>query len=219
VGKTWLTAQLVGVLARRGVRAVARKLAQSFAPEDEPAGRDAAVLGAASGEPAEVVCPPHRWYPAVMAPPMAAAALRRAPFAVADLLSELRWPGPAAPGTGGVTVGFLETAGGVRSPQADDGDVGTVAGLVEPDLVVVVVGAGLGAINDAVLASDALRGAVPTLAVGSLVVVLNRFDPDVAVHRANRRWLEDRAGLLVAAAPADLGALATSLRAGSFSRA
>ena len=82
--------------------------------------RDAAVLGAASGEPAEVVCAPHRWYETAMAPPMAAEALGRPAFTIADLVDELRWSvGPADPA---LDVGLVETAGGVRSPLAADGD-------------------------------------------------------------------------------------------------
>ena len=57
-----------------------------------PALVDAAVLGAASGESAEEVCPPHRWYDVAMAPPMAAEALGRPPFTIRDLMAELRWP-------------------------------------------------------------------------------------------------------------------------------
>ena len=52
------------------------------------------------------MCPAHRWYPAAMAPPMAAAALGREAFTSASLAAELDWPARAA-------VGIIETAGGV----------------------------------------------------------------------------------------------------------
>jgi dethiobiotin synthetase len=47
VGKTWVTAALARRLAADGLVVAARKPAQSFAPEDPPEGRDAAVLGEA----------------------------------------------------------------------------------------------------------------------------------------------------------------------------
>ena len=53
------------------------------------------------------------------------------------------WPGP----TERVDVGVVETAGGVRSPQADDGDVCDLVAALGPDLVVLVADAGLGTIN------------------------------------------------------------------------
>ena len=126
VGKTWVAARLLTDLRAAGLRVAARKPAQSFEPGDDPAGRDAAVLGAASGEAPERVCPPHRWYEVPMAPPMAAEALGRPPFTIQDLMSELRWPppsdAPASVDAESVDVGLVETAGGVRSPLAADGD-------------------------------------------------------------------------------------------------
>jgi len=92
----------------------ARKPAQSFDPDDDPAGFDAAILGDAAGEAPNVVCAPHRWYETAMAPPMAAEALGRPWFTIRDLVDELVW-------TGG-DVGLVETAGGLRSPLAADGD-------------------------------------------------------------------------------------------------
>ena len=80
VGKTWVAARLLSDLRAAGLRVAARKPAQSFEPGDDPAGRDAAVLGAATGETAEDVCSPHRWYEVAMAPPMAADGAGPAPF-------------------------------------------------------------------------------------------------------------------------------------------
>ena len=96
-------------LRRPAPRVAARKPAQSFEPGD--ATTDAARAGRATGEAATTVCPQHRWYAVAMAPPMAADALGRPPFTLADLVDEINWPD-------GVEVGLVETAGGVRSPMA-----------------------------------------------------------------------------------------------------
>src|SRR5580704_11874735 len=92
IGKTWVAARLLTDLRAAGLPVAARKPAQSFERDDDPAGLDAAVLGAATGESPEDVCPPHRWYEVPMAPPMAAEALGRPSFTIQDLVSELRWP-------------------------------------------------------------------------------------------------------------------------------
>lgn len=181
VGKTWVTAALARGLVAAGVTVAARKPAQSFAPEDPAEGRDAAVLGRATGVDPDVVCPPHRSYEVPLAPPMAAAALGRPPIALADLLDEITWPEPCQ-------VGFVETVGGIRSPISDDADgVGLVEALA-PDLVLVVADAGLGTLNLVRLTVAALGGR-PT------VTILNRYNGDEALHRDNRTWLEDRDGL------------------------
>lgn len=123
VGKTWVGARVLEELRRAGVSVGARKPVQSFAPGD--GATDAEVLAAATGEAVEDVCPPHRWYEVAMAPPMAADALGRAPFTAADLVRELRWPQ-------GVTVGWVETVGGPRSPIAADGDSADLAAALAP---------------------------------------------------------------------------------------
>lgn len=181
VGKTWVTAAVARALRSDGLRVAARKPAQSFGPDDE---LDAAVLGAATGEPPETVCLPSRWYPVPMAPPMAAKALDRPAIEVADLVAELSWPA-------GIDVGFVETAGGVRSPIADDADCAAFLALVAPDVVLLVADAGLGTINLVRLSAEALDAA-------NLVVVLNRFDPADELHVANRAWLNERDGFVVA---------------------
>src|SRR5260370_36837737 len=73
VGKTWVACSLLRDLRCRGFQVAARKPAQSFA--DDGQATDAELLAAASGAAPRDVCPAHRWYPAVMAPQMAAAAL------------------------------------------------------------------------------------------------------------------------------------------------
>jgi dethiobiotin synthetase len=185
VGKTWIASALIRSLRAAGLRVGARKPVQSFESGDladasTDAPTDADLLAAASGEPAEVVCPRHRWYERAMAPPMAAAALSRPPFTIADLVDELGWPEA-------VDVGVVESAGGVRSPLASDGDTVDLARALSPTLVVLVADAGLGTIN-AVRLSGRAFGDDP------LVVVLNRYDETNELHRANRAWLADRDG-------------------------
>jgi dethiobiotin synthetase len=179
VGKTWVAARLAGALARRGLRVQARKPAQSFGPGQGPT--DAEVLGAATGEAPEDVCPRHRWYELAMAPPMAADALGRPPLSIGDLAAETRFGA-------GVDVGLVEGAGGVRWPLAHDGDAVDLARHLEPDAVVLVADAGLGTINAVFLSVAALDG-------WPIHVVLNRYDGGDSLHHANRRWLADRAAL------------------------
>lgn len=203
VGKTWVAARLLTDLRAAGLRVAARKPAQSFEPGDDPQRRDAAVLGSASGEAAHDVCPAHRWYEVPMAPPMAAEALGRPAFRIADLVDELAlsWPHEA------VEVGLVETAGGVLSPIASDGDCLHLCEALGPDLVVLVADAGLGTINAVRLSSNSV-GAKAT----DLVVVLNRFDPTEDVHIRNAEWLRRRDGLTVVEIPGgekELSALAS----------
>ena len=174
VGKTWAAASVLGRLKADGVTVAARKPAQSFAPCDMET--DANTLARATGEDPEQVCPRHRWYAMAMAPPMAAAFLGVAPPTLAELVAELDWPAPA------VEVGLVETAGGPRSPVADDGDSAALAAALHADLVVLVAPSGLGSIN-------AVRLCAPVCPT-PLVVFLNHFDGD-DLHDRNRRWLAD----------------------------
>jgi len=181
VGKTWVTADLCRQLRASGVTVAARKPAQSFAPDDTET--DAAVLGEATGAPADTVCPLHRWYPLPLAPPMAADALGLAPIELDDLVAELAWPA-------GVEVGFLEGAGGLCSPIAHDGDTLSLAHRVNPDLVLVVAATILGVVSQARLTTRALAGF-------DVLVVLNRYDPSDEVHRRSRDWLATKDSLAV----------------------
>jgi dethiobiotin synthetase len=182
VGKTYVTAAVLRTLRGRGVPVAARKPVQSFAPDDTST--DADALGLASGVASTVVCPRHRWLAAPLAPPMAAAALGLAPFTVADLAAEVRAGTPA-----GVLV-LVETAGGVRSPIAADGDCVALIDALAPALVVLVADAALGAINLVRLSVDALRG-------HRVVVYLNRFAAGSDLHTRNVQWLRTREGLEV----------------------
>jgi dethiobiotin synthetase len=192
IGKTFVAAGVLRSLCSRGHVVAARKPVQSFASGD--ASTDADVLGLAIGVAPTAVCPQHRWLPVAIAPPMAAEALGLAPFTVADLAAEVR---AAVARTGALML--VETAGGVRSPIAADGDCAALIDTLAPALVVLVADAGLGTINLVRLSLDALSG-------HRVVVYLNRFDDSVDVHTRNARWLQTHEGLEVVT---DIEALAT----------
>lgn len=184
IGKTWVAARLARDLRATGYDVIARKPAQSFDPGDPST--DAHALAAATGAEPTEVCPRHRWYPAAMAPPMAAEYLERPSFSIEDLVAEIDWPLPSP------DVALVESAGGVRSPLAADGDTVTLVELLQPDLVLLVADAELGTINSVTLSLEALdRGSH----VAKIVVVLNRFEPIDELHRRNRDWLADHLGV------------------------
>jgi dethiobiotin synthetase len=198
VGKTWVAARLAAGLRARRWRVGARKPAQSFAPHERGA-TDAEQLAAATGEPAESVCPRARWYEAAMAPPMAAEALGRPAFAIADLERELAASWPRAP----LDVALVELAGGPRSPLAGDGDGVDFARALAPDLVLLVADAGLGTLN-------AVRLSAGAFAPRPVLVHLNRYDAGSELQRRNRAWLTERDAFAVTA---DLDALLAALEA------
>jgi dethiobiotin synthetase len=205
VGKTWVCGRLLVELRKQGATVAARKPAQSFAVDADGSRlggpTDAEVLAAASGEGPDAVCPPWRSYPRAMAPPMAAEALGLPGFSVADLAGELGWP------TERVRVGVVELAGGVRSPQASDGDATHLVAVLEPDLVLLVADAGLGCINGVRLSMEALRSHPASRPPAPPVVVLDRFNPGAELHRRNRDWLARRDGYRVLAVPGEEAAL------------
>jgi dethiobiotin synthetase len=194
VGKTWVGAALARLLVARGLRMAARKPAQSYDPGDDDAGRtDAQVLAAATGEDATAVCPPHRWYERALAPPMAAAELGRPIPTIAELAAEV---GPPP----GAEVVLVETAGGVRSPLAGDGDGLDLGARLAVTATVLVADPGLGTINSVRLSA----AAVAVAGLPAPVVFLNRFDPADPLHTANRDWLRARDGFDCVTAVADL---------------
>jgi dethiobiotin synthetase len=212
VGKTWVAAAVLRECRRRGLSVAARKPAQSFDPHTDGDGpkdaTDAEVLAAASGEDPAAVCHENRSFPRALAPPMAAEALGMATFTVDELIGELEWPPEP------VTLGVVELAGGVRSPQAADGDATDLLRRLRPDAVVLVSGAGLGAINDVRLSVAALAtvtGGTGRSGPTPVYVVLDRFDAGDDVHRRNRRWLSDRDGLRAMVLPGEESELADAL--------
>ncbi len=134
-----------------------------------------------------------------MAPPMAASFLDRTAFTVDDLLAEMTWPADQ------VEIGFIETAGGVRSPQAGDGDAVTMVRRLAPDLVMLIADAGLGTINSVRLSMEVLSGGGDSSS--EIVVILNKYSESNELHMLNRRWLSERDGLHVLAMPTDVSEL------------
>jgi dethiobiotin synthetase len=191
VGKTWVSCRLLDDLRDAGHGVAARKPAQSYLSEEAEQGRtDADLLALASGGRPLEVCPANRWYPAPMAPPMAADALGADPICMDDLVAELTWPSK-------VEVGLVEAAGGARSPIAHDGDGVDLARRLAADLVLVVADPGLGTLH-------AVRSAAAALVGLPLVVVLNRFDAGDPLHAANLAWLSRRDGIDVVVDVAEL---------------
>lgn len=191
VGKTWTTAALCRELRRRGLHVSARKPVQSCEPDDPEDTTDGAILAAATGEPYDIVCPPDRRYRVALAPPMAAAATGRICPSIDELAAEIAssWAGTTPP----VSLGFVETVGGTRSPTArpsasGDDSVALLAAL-DVDATVLVADAGLGTI-------DAVRRSVPGCPT-PVLVALNRFDASNSLHRDNAAWLTDVDGLSV----------------------
>jgi dethiobiotin synthetase len=197
VGKTFVGAAVAHSLREQGHSVIARKPAQSYEASD--ASTDATILGAATSERPETVCPKHRWYPVPMAPPMAATALGRDPFSIADLVLETVQSFTAA------DVALVETAGGAWSPQASDGlHAGDFAEQLGADAVLLVADAGLGVIN-------AVRGAMAALRGSTVVVVLNRFDHRDALHGENRAWLTGHDKLTVVTSAAEAAAMVVAI--------
>lgn len=195
VGKTWCAARIIEHLRAAGVTVGARKPAQSYDPDD-PHPTDATVLAGATGEDAAAVCTDTLSYPIPLAPPMAAEALGRpVPFLAELVAASATWPSPPP------TVGFVELAGGVRSPMAGDGNGDGVAltAALQPDAILLVADAGLGTINAVRLSVEALA----TQCAAPVMVLLNRYDPADELHERNRAWLAHGHGLDVVTTPAD----------------
>ncbi len=184
VGKTWIARQLLQAWKSLGLKVSARKLAQSYAKGAWPT--DADVLATASDELPEEVCLPKYWYPVEMAPPMAAIVLGMTPPTLAELVLSIGWPA-------GVDIGIVEAAGGVRSPQASDGDCIDLARLIDPQVIILVGHAGLGTINAIRMSHEALTGI--KRADGQdipIYAVLNHFEISSELHHYNLEWLRDK---------------------------
>jgi dethiobiotin synthetase len=132
---------------------------------------------------------------------MAAAALGRTVPGLDEMVATLQWPDPEP------DVRWVELVGGPRSPLAADGDGVDLVLRLGPDVVVLVADAGLGTINAVTLASAPFieQGRPP-------VVLLNRYDPEVDLHRRNWAWLTERSAAPVLT---DATALADALAGGA----
>jgi dethiobiotin synthetase len=179
VGKTWVADNLLRRWRSHGLRVAARKPVQSY--ELTVGQTDAEQLAAATGEHCHTVCPPHRWYPRAMAPPMAADILGRPRIELKEIIGEITWPDR-------VDVAILETVGGARSPLAHDGDSVDLVRCLQADSTLLIADAGLGTLNAVRLTLGCLEGL-------RIKVFLNRFDPEDPLHRANLEWLTHRDGI------------------------
>jgi dethiobiotin synthetase len=178
IGKTWLSAAIGRTLIGRGLKVSYRKYAESFGPRDI---RDSQILSEVSKEAPEVIT--KFSYPIALAPPMAAVELGENPFALREMIKDLRFDQVA-------DVSILEAAGGLRSPQAIDGDCLDVIKHLGPDLIVLVARSGLGAIHE-------VRSTAAFINSEKLFVFLNYFSNDDLVCRLNKAWLEKNTSLKI----------------------
>ena len=186
VGKTWVTAELIGRARALDVKVAARKVVQSFDPSEPVETQDRSILARASGEDPLIVCPDAKSFALALAPPMAAQALGRPAPDLEQLLD--MWP--CDPGSDQL---FIETAGGLRSPQGSDADALDVAAWVDPDVVLLVAADELGVISLVRLCHDALSR---RLGEAEIAVVLNDRGTGASVG-GNAAWLRDHDGYRV----------------------
>ncbi|MFB6179513.1 MAG: dethiobiotin synthase [Halorientalis sp.] len=183
VGKTLVTAGLVGWLREEGFDARAIKPCQTGYPPDD----DAAFVAEACGTEVASTCL-RRLEPAV-APAVAA------DVADADLAyDEIRSGCERA--IDGAEIGVVEGIGGVRVPLADGREViDLVADLDLP--VVIVARSGLGTLNHTALTVEALkRRSVPIRGI-----VLNEYAGETDAERTNPDEIERMTGYPVETVP------------------
>lgn len=183
VGKTVVTAGLVGRLRAKGVDAVGVKPCQTGHPPDD----DAGFVREACGEEAAAVC--GRYLEPALAPEVAAdEADEELSY---DEIREF-----CADALDDAEVGILEGIGGLRVPLAEGREVvDLVADLGLPALV--VSRSGLGTLNHTALTVEALeRRDVPVRGI-----VLNEYEGRTVAERTNPRVLEGMIGLSVATLP------------------
>ena len=181
IGKTWVTAALATALRaprHRGRRPQARAVVRARARRRRPTPTCSPPRPARTRTPCVRRTAGSR---APMAPPMAADALG------ARRVHDRRPRGRAHADAPADVIVLVESAGGVRSPLAADGDTVDLVDALQPALVVLVADAGLGTIN-------LVRLSVDALAADRVVVYLNRFDGDDDLHRAQPRLARDARG-------------------------
>lgn len=172
VGKTVITAGLVGVLRERGLDAQAVKPAQTGFPPDD----DAGVVSTVCGDPDAAVC---LRYLAEPLAPAVAAERENVDLSYRAIHEE------TATALDDASVGVLEGIGGLHVPLADDHEVVDLVTDIDCSAVV-VARSGLGTLNHTTLTVEALeRRDVPVLAV-----VLNEYDGDTVAERSNPETLE-----------------------------
>ncbi|ELZ10454.1 dethiobiotin synthase [Natrialba aegyptia] len=167
VGKTVVTAGLVGWLREEGYDARAIKPAQTGYPPDD----DAAFVADACGTERAATCC-RRLEPALA--PAVAATVADEPLSYDSLLEDVAAELDAA------NPGVVEGIGGLRVPLADGRDVlDLVADLGVP--AVVVARSGLGTLNHTALSVSALR----RRGVDVTGIVLNQYDGESLAERTN----------------------------------
>lgn len=172
VGKTVITAGLVGVLRERGLDARAVKPAQTGFPPDD----DAGVVSTVCDDPDAAVC---LRYLAEPLAPAVAAERENVDLSYRSIREE------TAAALDDASVGVLEGIGGLHVPLADDNEVVDLVADLDCSAVV-VARPGLGTLNHTTLTVEALeRRDVPVLAV-----VLNEYDGDTVAERSNPETLE-----------------------------
>ncbi|PSP97089.1 dethiobiotin synthase [Halobacteriales archaeon QS_4_70_19] len=183
VGKTVVTAGLVGRLRREGVSAVGVKPCQTGHPPDD----DAGFVRAACDTETAAVC--GRYLEPALAPAVAADVADES--LSYDAIREF-----CADALADAEVGVLEGIGGLRVPLADGQEV--VDLVADLDLPAVVVSrSGLGTLNHTALTVEALerRG----VEVGG--IVLNEYAGETVAERTNPNVLERMTGHEVATLP------------------
>lgn len=177
VGKTVVTAGLVGRARADGVDARAVKPVQTGHPPDD----DAGVVRSVCGDGAAAVCP--RYFEEPLAPTVAA---ERA----GETIEYATLRDDCARALDDAERGLLEGVGGIRVPLAtrDDGTVVEVVDLVA-DLALpalVVARSGLGTLNHTALTVEALR----RRGVSVVAVVLNGYEGATVAERTNPEVLD-----------------------------
>lgn len=172
VGKTVVTAGLVGALRQRGCDARAVKPAQTGFPPDD----DADIIATVCDDSDAAVC--LRYLSEPLAPAVAAER-------DGTELSYRSIREESAAALENAAVGVLEGIGGLRVPLADGREILDLVADLDCSAVV-IARSGLGTLNHTALTVEALkRRNVPVLAV-----VLNEYDGDIVVERSNPETLE-----------------------------
>ena len=172
IGKTWVAIALFRALDQTGLSVTIRKPVESCDPSEGPP--DSEVLASALGLHPDEVCRPEWSYPLGLAPPMAAAALRRSIPSTRRIVEDLS--------DSQADFLLVEGVGGPRSPLSADGDTVDLARALGADDVIVVSDATLGTISRTLLC-------VGAFAPLPCHVLLNRFEPEDPLHVMNRDWL------------------------------
>lgn len=183
VGKTVVTAGLVGRLREAGVDARAVKPCQTGYPPDD----DAAFVARACGDETAATCL-RRLEPALA--PAVAAEQVDTDLSYEAILSDCR------EAVADAEVGVVEGIGGLRVPLADDREVvDLVADLEMPTLI--VARSGLGTLNHTALTVEALQAR----GVAVAGIVCNEYAGETTAERTNPSVVSEMTGVPVETLP------------------